>query len=234
MTLGPLLQGNKFRNFPHHIDDPLLVIDPGVGRQRQVGHQQAGKIARAALDVTEPEPIPPDSPLLELDNIIIAPHIASASRATRDKMAQMAADNLLAGVTERDVGADLFLPPEYRQDLCVEDGEHRQQHQDDQRVQVAQLAKSPLVEGAVTVQEEGQNRNDDDEAGELDEAFDPLLAEERGVSLMDLVEDELILALPVVPLHEDCEGPQHDDATVVASESSDNPFAALEALKKSD
>ena len=59
---------------------------------------QDGEIGMAALDVTEPEPIPADSPLLELDNIIIAPHIASASRATRDKMAQMAADNLLAGL----------------------------------------------------------------------------------------------------------------------------------------
>ena len=57
-----------------------------------------GLIDFAALDVTEPEPIPLDSPLLELDNIIIAPHIASASRATRDKMAQMAANNLLAGL----------------------------------------------------------------------------------------------------------------------------------------
>lgn len=57
-----------------------------------------GAIAYAALDVTEPEPIPFDSPLLELDNIIIAPHIASGSKATRDKMARMAADNLLAGL----------------------------------------------------------------------------------------------------------------------------------------
>ena len=57
-----------------------------------------GEIAYAALDVTEPEPIPMDSPLLKLDNIIIAPHIASASRATRDKMAEMAAANLLAGL----------------------------------------------------------------------------------------------------------------------------------------
>lgn len=57
-----------------------------------------GQIAYAALDVTEPEPIPVDSPLLELDNIIIAPHMASASRATRDKMAEMAAANLLAGL----------------------------------------------------------------------------------------------------------------------------------------
>jgi len=57
-----------------------------------------GEIAYAALDVTEPEPIPLDSPLLELDNIIIAPHIASASHATRDKMAVMAAENLIAGL----------------------------------------------------------------------------------------------------------------------------------------
>lgn len=55
-------------------------------------------IAGAALDVTEPEPIPRDSPLLGLDNIIICPHIASASKATRLRMAEMAVDNLLAGV----------------------------------------------------------------------------------------------------------------------------------------
>jgi glyoxylate reductase len=57
-----------------------------------------GKIAYAALDVTEPEPIPKDHPLLTLDNVIIAPHIASASVATRTKMALMAADNLIAGL----------------------------------------------------------------------------------------------------------------------------------------
>jgi glyoxylate reductase len=57
-----------------------------------------GQIAYAALDVTEPEPIPLDSPLLGLDNIIIAPHIASASVVTRGKMARMAAENLIAGL----------------------------------------------------------------------------------------------------------------------------------------
>jgi glyoxylate reductase len=57
-----------------------------------------GQIAYAALDVTEPEPVPQDSPLLTLDNIIITPHIASASVATRTRMAIMAVDNLLAGV----------------------------------------------------------------------------------------------------------------------------------------
>jgi len=56
------------------------------------------RIFAAALDVTDPEPIPMDSPLLTLDNCLIVPHIASASVATRDKMARMAAENLLAGL----------------------------------------------------------------------------------------------------------------------------------------
>jgi glyoxylate reductase len=55
-----------------------------------------GKIAFAALDVTEPEPIPAGHPLLSLDNILITPHLGSASNATRTKMSQMAADNLIA------------------------------------------------------------------------------------------------------------------------------------------
>jgi glyoxylate reductase len=57
-----------------------------------------GQIGYAVLDVTEPEPIPADSPLLTLDNIIVVPHIGSASVATRGRMAQMAAENLIAGL----------------------------------------------------------------------------------------------------------------------------------------
>jgi glyoxylate reductase len=57
------------------------------------------QIRAAALDVTEPEPIPMDSPLLKLPNCLIVPHIASASVTTRGKMAEMAARNLLAGIT---------------------------------------------------------------------------------------------------------------------------------------
>ncbi len=55
-----------------------------------------GEIAGAGLDVTEPEPIPMDSPLLTLPNVVIAPHIASASHETRYRMGELAARNVAA------------------------------------------------------------------------------------------------------------------------------------------
>lgn len=55
-------------------------------------------IAGAALDVTEPEPLPRDHPLLGLDNCIVLPHLGSATRQTRYRMAQRTVDNLLAGL----------------------------------------------------------------------------------------------------------------------------------------
>jgi len=57
-----------------------------------------GVIRAAALDVTDPEPIPPDDPLLTLEHCLIVPHIGSATEATRGRMAAMAAANLLAGL----------------------------------------------------------------------------------------------------------------------------------------
>ena len=60
----------------------------------------SGKIFAAGLDVTEIEPIPSDDPLLTLDNVIILPHIGSGSIATREKMALMAADNIIAGLRD--------------------------------------------------------------------------------------------------------------------------------------
>ncbi len=57
------------------------------------------KIWAAGLDVFEVEPVPTDEPLLRLDNVVIPPHLGSASTATRTRMATMAAENCLAGVT---------------------------------------------------------------------------------------------------------------------------------------
>ena len=57
-----------------------------------------GTIGAAGLDVTEVEPISMDDPLLTLENVIIAPHIASGSVVTRTKMSLMAVDNLMAGL----------------------------------------------------------------------------------------------------------------------------------------
>jgi glyoxylate reductase len=59
------------------------------------------KIWAAGVDVFEVEPVPMDEPLLKLDNVVIPPHLGSASITTRIKMATMAAENCLAGVTGR-------------------------------------------------------------------------------------------------------------------------------------
>ena len=58
---------------------------------------EQGHIAGAALDVTDPEPLPRNHPLLKLDNLIIAPHLGSATHQTRRKMADLAIANLRAG-----------------------------------------------------------------------------------------------------------------------------------------
>lgn len=60
---------------------------------------RSGEIWAAGLDVTEPEPIPMDDPLLTLDNCLIAPHIASASFNTRNDMSELAANNILAALS---------------------------------------------------------------------------------------------------------------------------------------
>lgn len=71
------------------------IVDPKALHQAL----KAGTIFAAGLDVTDPEPPSMDDPLLKLDNIVIAPHIASATVATRNQMAEICARNLIAGVT---------------------------------------------------------------------------------------------------------------------------------------
>ena len=59
---------------------------------------RSGTIAGAALDVTDPEPLPPTDPLLTAPNLIVIPHLGSATHRTREAMADIAVDNLLAGL----------------------------------------------------------------------------------------------------------------------------------------
>jgi glyoxylate reductase len=59
---------------------------------------RSGTIFAAGLDVTDPEPLPPDHELYKLPNCVIAPHIASATVGTRDAMARLCAANLVAGI----------------------------------------------------------------------------------------------------------------------------------------
>jgi glyoxylate reductase len=60
---------------------------------------KSGTIFAAGLDVTDPEPPDPNDPLLTLPNLIVAPHIASATVGTRNAMADICANNLIAGLT---------------------------------------------------------------------------------------------------------------------------------------
>uniref|UniRef100_A0A8C9VWK2 Glyoxylate reductase/hydroxypyruvate reductase n=1 Tax=Scleropages formosus TaxID=113540 RepID=A0A8C9VWK2_SCLFO len=69
----------------------------------------SGRIAAAGLDVTTPEPLPTDHPLLKLKNCVILPHIGSATYSTRGIMAELCANNLLAGLTGSAMPSELAL-----------------------------------------------------------------------------------------------------------------------------
>ncbi len=71
---------------------------PVVDAEALYAALKSNQIFAAGLDVTEPEPLPADHPLLQLTNCIVIPHLGSASKRTRDQMAYIAAENLIAGL----------------------------------------------------------------------------------------------------------------------------------------
>jgi glyoxylate reductase len=73
------------------------IVDPVALRQAL----ERGTIAGAALDVTDPEPLSPSDPLLGAPNLLVVPHIGSATHGTRRRMAELACDNLVAGLEGR-------------------------------------------------------------------------------------------------------------------------------------
>jgi glyoxylate reductase len=78
---------------------------PVVVEKDLIAALKAGTIFAAGLDVTDPEPPAADSELLRLPNLVVAPHIASATVGTRNAMAEICADNLLAGLEGRPLTA---------------------------------------------------------------------------------------------------------------------------------
>jgi glyoxylate reductase len=80
-----------------------MARGPVVDTDALVAALQSGEITAAGLDVTDPEPLPRNHPLLSLDNVIVLPHLGSASNRTRQRMMEMTVENLLAGLEGRDL-----------------------------------------------------------------------------------------------------------------------------------
>jgi len=73
---------------------------PIVDEKALIRALRAGRIAGAALDVFEVEPLPPNSPLLKMDNVLLSPHNSNSSPAAWEKVHRSTIDNLLKGLRE--------------------------------------------------------------------------------------------------------------------------------------
>ncbi|MGE5192576.1 MAG: NAD(P)-dependent oxidoreductase [Deltaproteobacteria bacterium] len=87
--------------------DPAILINisrgPLVEGDAQYEALASRRIAAAAIDVTFPEPHPRGHKLLSLDNLVITPHLGSASNRTRQRMIEMTVENLFAGLEGREL-----------------------------------------------------------------------------------------------------------------------------------
>ena len=78
-----------------------------INQEALVKALKGGLIGGAGLDVTTPEPLPPDHPLFQIPNVVITPHIGSATIEARNLMATLAAKNIIAGLKEEPLPAGL-------------------------------------------------------------------------------------------------------------------------------
>jgi glyoxylate reductase len=98
--LTPQTQGLFDRERLRQMKPGAILINtargPIVDTQALLAVLQSGHLGGAGLDVTDPEPLPAHHPLISMPNVVVIPHIGSAGRQTRERMAQVAVDNLIA------------------------------------------------------------------------------------------------------------------------------------------
>jgi glyoxylate reductase len=93
-----LIDADALSRMPRHAILINTARGPIVDQSALAAALHAGEIAGAALDVTDPEPLAADDPLLSAPNVIVLPHIGSATHVARELMTDMCVDNLLAGL----------------------------------------------------------------------------------------------------------------------------------------
>jgi glyoxylate reductase len=84
---------------------------PIIDQQALAAALHEGRLGGAALDVTDPEPLPADDPLLQAPNLLVVPHIGSATKTARAAMADRAVDNLLAALDGKPMPYAVPAPP---------------------------------------------------------------------------------------------------------------------------
>jgi len=111
-TTAGLIGAGQFQSMqPHAIlvnTARGAVVDTGA----LVAALKSGQIGYAALDVTDPEPLPHTHELYQLPNVIVIPHIGSATRSARNEMALLAVDNLIAGLQGEPLPKAVYQPQE--------------------------------------------------------------------------------------------------------------------------
>ncbi|KAF5898968.1 glyoxylate reductase/hydroxypyruvate reductase-like [Clarias magur] len=112
-SLTPDTQGLCNKDFFSKMKNTAVFINTSrgavVNQEDLLEALASGQIAAAGLDVTTPEPLPTDHPLLRLSNCVVLPHIGSATISTRGVMAELTAQNLLCGLTGDAMPSELQL-----------------------------------------------------------------------------------------------------------------------------
>ncbi len=86
----------------------VSISGPVIDHDALVSALQAGQLAGAGLDVTDPEPLPVDHLLLQMSNVTLTPHIGTATVETREEMFNLCVENIKAGIEGRPMPAEVL------------------------------------------------------------------------------------------------------------------------------